>query len=172
MKINLLLLFIATFTLFSCNSNTNSTEEVETEVVAEIEEEPQIQILEPVVWEYTTEKTAENEYKITFNAQIDEHWYVYSSNIEGMGPIPTSFFYDDSAAISKFSEIEENGEVTKDGYDEMFDLDIKKFGKAASFSQTITTSGPATISGYLEFMTCDSIQCLFPDPIEFSFEVK
>jgi len=175
MKTNLLMLFIATFTIFSCSSNTeNSSEEEVIEVVEEVVEEThqEIQVLEPVKWEYTTEKVSENEYTITFNAAIDPHWYVYSTNIEGMGPIPTTFYYDDSTAITAFSEVSENGEVTKDGYDEMFDLNIKKFAKAATFSQTITTSGPATITGYLEFMTCDSVQCLFPDPIEFEVEVK
>lgn len=170
MKTNLLLLFIATFTLFSCNSTEKPVEEEF--IVEEIQLDKEIQILEPVKWNYSTEKVAENEFKITFKAQIDEHWYVYSSNIEGMGPIPTSIIYNDSTAIGKFSEITESGEVTKDGFDEMFEMDIKKYAKAASFSQTIKTTGPATITGYLEYMTCDSIQCLFPDPIEFSFEVN
>lgn len=170
MKANLLFLFIATFTLFSCNSNEQVVQEEM--VIEEIETTNEVQILEPVSWEYTTEKIADNEFKITFNAQIDEHWYVYSSNIEGMGPIPTSINYEDSSVVATFGEIEENGAETKDGYDEMFDLNIKKFAKSATFSQTIKTTGPATITGYLEYMTCDSIQCLFPDPIEFSFEAN
>ena len=165
------MLFIATFTLFSCSNTEPAVAEEEIITEAPLTEN-EIQILEPVTWEYSTEKVAENEYKITFNANIDAHWYVYSSTIEGMGPIPTTFIYDDSTAITNFSEVTESGEVTKDGYDEMFDLDIKKFGKAATFSQTVSTSGPTTLTGYLEFMTCDSIQCLFPDPIEFSIEVK
>ena len=154
--------------LLSCGSG--STAEVVEEVVPI--EEPVIQILEPVKWTYATEKVGANEYKITFNASIEDSWYVYSSTIANDGPIPTSINFNENEALESVETIVESGEVTKDGYDEMFDMDIKKFGHAATFSQTIKTSGPTTLTGYMEFMTCDSIQCLFPDPIEFTIDAN
>lgn len=161
------LLAINTLLLFSCKS-TETPEVVEELPIEAIE----VQVLEPVKWTYNVENTAENEYKISFTATVEDGWYVYSSNIAEDGPIPTGIYYDASDLIVSLGEIEESGEVTKDGYDEMFDMDIKKFGHAANFSQVITTTGSGEIAGYLEFMTCDSMQCLFPDPIEFVIEVK
>ena len=131
-----------------------------------------IQVLEPVKWTYATDKIGDNEYKITFNASIEDAWYVYSSTIADDGPIPTSINFDENEALKSVGAIVESCEVTKDGYDDMFDMNIKKFGHAATFSQTVKTSGPTSLSGYMEFMTCDSVQCLFPDPIEFTIDAK
>ena len=167
----LTLALLSAFTFFSCQSSETQAEEI-AEKLEEVIEEPQVQVLEPVKWEYSTEKLADNQYKITFNASVEDGWYVYSSNIPEDGPIPTSIFFDENEALGELGEIEESGEETKDGYDEMFDMDIKKFGHAATFSQVVNTTGPATITGYLEFMTCDSMQCLFPDPIEFTIDAN
>jgi hypothetical protein len=169
MKSTLLsILVFSLIALFSCNSS--STEEVVEEVTTI--EAPMIQVLEPVKWTYATEKIGDNEYKITFNASIEDAWYVYSSTIADDGPIPTSINFDENEALKSVGAIVESGEVTKDGYDDMFDMNIKKFGHAATFSQTVKTSGPTSLSGYMEFMTCDSVQCLFPDPIEFTIDAK
>ncbi|MDC3209477.1 protein-disulfide reductase DsbD family protein [Chitinophagales bacterium] len=161
------LLTLSTILLFSCQSA--STEDAEVDESTEVlEKEPIIQILEPVKWVYTAEQLEENQYKITFNATIEDGWYVYSSSVDEDGPIPTSIYFDENESLGALSDMVESGEETKDGYDEMFDMNIKKFGHAASFSQVFNIKGAATITGYLEFMTCDSMQCLFPDPIEFT----
>ncbi|MEJ6694957.1 MAG: protein-disulfide reductase DsbD family protein [Chitinophagales bacterium] len=163
------LITLSTILLFSCQSASSEISVAEVVESAEVlEKEPIIQVLEPVKWVYTAEKLEENQYKITFNATIEDGWYVYSSSVDEDGPIPTSIYFDENESLGALSDIEESGEETKDGYDDMFDMDIKKFGHAASFSQVININGAATITGYLEFMTCDSMQCLFPDPIEFT----
>lgn len=165
------LVALSTVFLVSCDSQSSqNTEEVV--VVEEIIEEPTIQVLDPVQFEYATEKLGENEYKITFDATIQDGWYVYSSTVEEDGPIPTGIFFDENEALGDLATIEESGELTKDGYDEMFDMYIKKFGHTAQFSQVVKTTGATTLTGYLEFMTCDSMQCLFPDPIEFTIDAN
>ena len=161
------LLTLSTILLFSCQSASTENAEVD-ESTEVLEKEPIIQILEPVKWVYTAEQLEENQYKITFNATIEDGWYVYSSSVDEDGPIPTSIYFDENESLGALSDMVESGEETKDGYDEMFDMNIKKFGHAASFSQVFNIKGAATITGYLEFMTCDSMQCLFPDPIEFT----
>ena len=161
------LLTLSTILLFSCQSASTENAEVD-ESTEVLEKEPIIQILEPVKWVYTAEQLEENQYKITFNATIEDGWYVYSSSVDEDGPIPTSIYFDENESLGALSDMVESGEETKDGYDEMFDMNIKKFGHAASFSQVFNIKGAATITGYLEFMTCVSMQCLFPDPIEFT----
>lgn len=163
------LLALGALCFSSCNSEPTSEVETTMETVVE---EPEIQVLNPVTWNYSTEKIDENKYQITFKANIQDGWYVYSSYIPEDGPIPTSIFFDENEALGSLGDMEESGEDTKDGYDEMFDMDIKKFGHSAEFSQIVKTTGPTTLTGYLEFMTCDSIQCLFPDPIEFTIDAN
>lgn len=164
------LLFLLALSIYSC-SNAPKQQEEETANVS-LENTDEIQVLEPVKWDYKTEKLADNQYKITFNANIDDHWYVYSNTIQGDGPIPTTINYDENEIVEQMDSVEESGIVEKNGYDELFDMDIKKFGTGATFSQVITVKGTGALTGYLEYMTCDSVQCLFPDPVEFTIEVE
>lgn len=166
-KFALPLLSLCALFLFSCKTETP------TEVVEEvIEEAVEIQVLEPVQWSYTVEELGDMKYKLIFDATIDDGWYLYSSTIAEDGPIPTSVNFDESESLGEIGALEESGVETKDGYDEMFDMDIKKFGHGATFTQVVSAKAAGTITGYLEYMTCDSVQCLFPDPIEFVIDVK
>lgn len=169
-KTFLFLTALVAFQLYSCNHKNHEDEKLAEAI--EVVEEPEIEVLEPVKWTYNTEKVGEHEYKITFNATIDEGWHVYSTTIEGDGPIPTSINFDENAALAETKTIEESGAETKEGYDEMFDMEIKKFGKSATFSQVVKVNAPTTLTGYLEYMTCDNEKCLFPDPVEFTFDVE
>lgn len=163
------LLTLSSLFFVSCKETTPKDE---TPVELSEDTTAQVQVLEPVKFTYTTEKLADNQYKITFNASVEEGWYVYSSFIEKDGPIPTTIYFDENDALGEIAAVEETGEVIKDGYDEMFDMDIKKFAKSATFSQVVNVTGTTTLTGYLEYMTCDDQQCLFPDPIEFVIEAK
>lgn len=164
--------------MVACNSSvsseeeTESTEEESSETTTEEETvESEFQILDPVSWEVSFNDMGENAYEIVCEASIDEGWYVYSNTVDAGGPIPTSIIMDSNSAIVAVSEMVESSDHVKDGYDEMFDMNIKKFSHHVTFSQVVEVSEPTTISGYLEYMTCDSIQCLFPDPAEFNFSL-
>lgn len=163
--------------LVACNSSESTEEKDESneetaegsseESTEEISEE--FQILDPVSWEISINEMNENAYEIICDATIDEGWYVYSNNVDAGGPIPTSIIIDSNAAILSVSEMVEISDHVKDGYDEMFDMDIKKFSHHVTFSQVVEIAEPTTVTGYVEYMTCDSVQCLFPDPAEFSY---
>jgi hypothetical protein len=51
------------------------------------------------------------------------------------------------------------------------DMLLKFFKKRVTFRQVVTITQDATLSGYLEFMTCDDRQCLAPEAVDFSFEL-
>lgn len=169
-----ILFFAALTSLFfvACGSTSEtSTDETIVEETTH-EETPTIQVLDPVQFTFTSEKIGDLEYNLIFTAAIEDGWYVYSNSIEDDGPIPTTIVFEEADIIESYGEVIENGDITKDGYDELFDMDIKKFGHSATFTQTVKLSETGTFSGYLEFMTCDSMQCLFPDPVEFSVDVE
>ncbi|TVR82349.1 MAG: hypothetical protein EA412_01650 [Chitinophagaceae bacterium] len=131
------------------------------------------QILEPVKWSFSYEKTGENTYDLIFTANIDEGWYVYSQFVDDNGPIPTTFEFDESSAFKLIGNTKESGEIIEDGYDHFFDMDLKKIGKKGVFTQSIeSTEKNFTVNGYLEFMTCDDERCLPPDMVDFEFNVK
>ena len=45
------------------------------------------QILNPVNWEFGSEKISETEYELVFVAKIDFHWSLYSQFVEEGGPL-------------------------------------------------------------------------------------
>lgn len=172
-------LFVAIFSLVACGGSEESnetdgenTEETTEDTTSNSEETvSEFQILEPVSWSFTSTQLEGNKYQLTYEATIDEGWYVYSQYINDGGPIPTGIIHDENDMVVSVSQANETSNHMKDGYDEMFDMDITKYGHSVTFSQTVEVSGPTTLTGYVEYMTCDSIQCLFPDPATFEFNI-
>ena len=131
------------------------------------------QILEPVKWEFQTEKLSENEYQLKFIALVDENWAIYSQNLPEGGPIPTSFEFDKNEAFTLVGNVEESNvnKVTK--HDSVFDMTLSKFYKKAEFTQLVKiSSSTATITGSLNFMTCDDKRCLPPTDVPFEFQLS
>lgn len=130
------------------------------------------QVLDPVKWTFEKESLGNNEYNLVFNANIDDGWYVYSQFLDPDGPIPTSFTYEKNSGVTILGKISENGDKVKEGFDKLFEMNIKKFGHGAKFIQKVKVLDGASIAGYLEFMTCDDEKCLPPEYVEFSFDFK
>ncbi len=174
MRFNMFFLSLLILGLVACGSEESNEEESSEETTEETTEntneettENEYQILEPVTWNFSTEMLEENTYKVTYEATIDPGWYVYSQFLNDGGPIPTTVYFDENAAVVNTSEVEEMSDHVNDGYDKMFDMDVKKFSHSVVFSQTIEVSEATTLTGEVEYMTCDSIQCIFPDPAKF-----
>lgn len=126
----------------------------------------------PVKWSYETKKVADNTYDLVFTANISDGWYVYSQYLESDdGPIRTSFAYDENAAVKLDGKNKEDGHK-HEGYDDLFGMNILKFSGKPTFTQRVKITKPTTLSGHLEFMTCDNERCLPPSEVAFSFDLK
>jgi thiol:disulfide interchange protein len=130
------------------------------------------QILKPVSWEVSAEKTGNNEYTLIYKAKIEDGWKVYANDIEPGGPIPTTINYDKlPKGVSLKGELQQLGKK-EEAIEPLFnDMLLKFFKKRVTFRQVVTITQDATLSGYLEFMTCDDRQCLAPEAVDFSFEL-
>ncbi len=133
------------------------------------------QILQPVKWEFSAEKTAPNEYMLIMKASIDEGWKVYSKDIPEaeIRPIPTSVTFDNlPAQVELINGIQELGRA-EEKEEPLFDnLVIKWYKKKLTLRQQVKISKDAVIKGYVTFMTCDDKQCLPPEDVEFFFDLK
>ncbi len=131
------------------------------------------QILEPVTWEVSQvagEKPGE--YLLIFKATIEDHWKVYANDVPPGGVIPTDIFYDNTDGWEKAGELEQLGRK-KQAFDQYFDMELKWFEGKVVFRQPIRiTAAQATVSGYLEFQTCDAERCLPPSEVPFSYTLK
>ena len=107
------------------------------------------QIYDPVDWSFSKQQISENTYELTFIADIEPEWALYSNDIYNNGvdceveicPIPVSFeFNKNNDAERYFSllghivEVDENKQVSQDP---IFLMEVTKFTKRATFKQII-----------------------------------
>ena len=129
------------------------------------------QILKPVTWSYGAKKTGPNEATLFFKATIDDGWHVYSQHVKEGGPIPTKFTFTASKDYSMNGPTTEPQPIKR--MEKVFNMEVGFFVNSVIFQQKIKLkAGQTTVSGQLEFMTCNDMQCLPPEDIDFSIPVK
>ena len=129
------------------------------------------QMYDPVDWSFELiQEAGSNEAELVFTARIDEGWHLYSQFLGDDGPIPTAFYFNDSANYKRIGPTEEITPPVLE-YDPNFEMELLYFSEEAVFSQKveILQPGEVVIDGELEFMVCDETQCLPPKYVEFSF---
>ncbi len=131
------------------------------------------QILQPVSWEVSAEPTEPGVYTLVFKAKIEDGWKVYANDIESGGPIPTTLNFDKlPEGVTLVGGLEQLGRK-EEAIEPLFDnMLLKYFKKRFTLRQVVKVSKNTTVSGYVEFMSCDDKQCLPPDAVEFSFDLK
>ena len=144
-------ILIVIFTIFSVNVNA--------------------QIFTPVSWTFSHEMLSDNEFELSFTANIDEGWYIYSQSLADDGPVPTEFTFQETNNYKLLGDVVE--EKSNEEYDPNFDMMLKFFKDKTTFKQRVSLedmSQSVTIKGEIYYMTCDDKQCLPPELVEFSFD--
>ena len=128
------------------------------------------QIFDPVKWDFSQKKFSENEIELSFKANIENGWYVYSQNA-GEGPVSTEFTFENSDKFILSGNVLEQDPLEE--FDPNFDAILRYFKNEAVFTQLIQVSSAEDfqINGEVYFMTCDSTQCLPPEALEFTFNI-
>jgi len=133
----------------------------------------QAQISDPVHWKFSSNKTAENEYDLTFKASIDKGWHTYSQVQESDdGPIPTSFTFEKNKDFELVGKTKES--KCKSVFETAFGMNVKFYENEAIFTQHIKLKkdGKLKVKGFLNFLACEEGRCLPPKDVDFSFEVE
>ena len=130
------------------------------------------QIFNPVTWDFSQKQISDHEIELQFKATIDDGWHLYSQFIEEDGPVPTEFTFTTEGGYSLVGIPKEG--VPIEEFDPNFDMILKYFGHEAIFTQIVQVSSAEDFSldGNVYFMVCDEAQCLPPEEVEFSFEIK
>ena len=131
------------------------------------------QIYNPVKWDTDFKHLSGQDFHLIFTATIDDGWSIYSQYLENDdGPVRTSFEFDAGDHYQLVGKNEENKKNRKEGFDDLFGMNVIKYYKKAVFTQKVKVTDPSKpIVGYLEFMTCDDTKCLPPDMVDFSIQV-
>jgi thiol:disulfide interchange protein DsbD len=129
------------------------------------------QIYDPVTWDFSYEKKDSNKYELVFVAAIEANSHIYSMDIPENGPIPTTFTFNN---ISGFKLDGKTFEATipEEIFDEAFGFRIKTFSDKAEFRQKIIGESQSfTVSGAVNYMSCNNKACSPPKDVEFTISV-
>lgn len=125
------------------------------------------QKVSPVQWSFSTQIDNNGYTQIVALASLKKGWYIYSQHTNDEGPIPTAFTVGDNQIV-----FEEKGELIAQ-YDEMFEVEVKKYKDTVTFLYTLNKSdSPSVISGDVFYMCCDDTQCLPPIKVDFKLPNK
>ena len=130
------------------------------------------QILTPVHWSYGAKKLSSTEAVVFFKATIDPGWHVYSQFVKPGGPVKTSFDFDASSDFTLDGSTQEPTPTVRK--EKVFgNMEIGFFEQSVIFKQKIRLKAArAIVKGKLQYMTCNDSQCLPPDELDFSIDVK
>jgi len=130
------------------------------------------EIQKPVTWSFSNKQVSDTEFDLILTASIDNNWHLYSQFIGVGGPVPTSFKFKPSPDYVLVGKVNESPKPHKI-FEKVFGMNVAFFEKKAVFTQKVKLKAVAAkISGSLEFMVCDDSQCLPPEDIDFSFDLK
>ncbi len=132
----------------------------------------QAQIYAPVTWEFGYEKKGSSTYELVFTANIEKGSHIYSIDVPEGGPIPTTFTFETYPGYTLEGK---PFEVTapEEKLDEAFGFKIKSFTDRAEFRQKITGTSPVfSVSGSVNFMSCNNTTCSPPQDVEFDIRIS
>ena len=119
------------------------------------------QIQNPVKWDISSQKLAENEYQIVFKAKIDAGWHIFSQYLpKGNYSLPTSFIFDNIVDAELVDTVREMSKVVVEK-DEYAGVMVRYYCNEAVFIQSVKSKGSApVISGRVECQACSDEQCV------------
>ena len=132
------------------------------------------QNINPVSWTFTSKKVSDKEYEIQMLATIQQGWHLYSqAQPEDAIAQPTSFQFNKNPLIALDGSVKEMGKLEK-FKDKTLDVSANQYSNKVVFVQRVKMKGKAktTVTGKLEFQTCNDEKCLPPKSLNFSIALK
>ncbi len=107
--------------------------------------------------------------------EIKDGWHIYSSDLGGLGPIPTHFELDDSALFAALGRFQEPR--SKRVWDQGFEIEVGWHSGSLVVSQAVVLSkevppGPMSLDGHFVYMACTEVMCLPPTYQRFSLQLQ
>ena len=129
--------------------------------------------LNPVMWTFTAKKIADKTYEIHMKATIQNGWHLYSQ-IQPDDAIanPTGFTLNNNPLITLDGKIKEIGTIEK-YHDAKLGISANQFSNKVDFIQKVRLKAKAktSITGSVEYQTCDDKKCLPPKTVNFTIAI-
>lgn len=132
------------------------------------------QLASPIQWSFTSKKIADKTYEVYLTATIQNSWHLYSQN-QPKDAInqPTEILFNKNPLVTI------NGKTTEVGKMELYQdkklkISANQYANKVVFIQKIKVKSNAktTISGSVEYQTCDDKKCLPPKKELFKVALK
>ena len=108
-----------------------------------------------------------SEAKIAFYAEIEDGYYMYSTDIPKGGPMPITIRITESEGVEMVGKLSPV-DAPKTKYEAAFNMKVNYFTEAAEFEQKFKIlGGDYKIKGYLRYQACGKAGCI-PDRYEFT----
>jgi hypothetical protein len=132
------------------------------------------QMANPVKWTYTSKKIADKTYEIYLTASIQSSWHLYSQKQpKDAIATPTEIIFNSNPLVKLDGKTNEVGkmELYKDA---KLKISANQYANKVVFVQKVKLKANAktTVSGSVEFQTCDDKKCLPPKTETFSIALK
>ena len=128
----------------------------------------------PVSWTFNAKKIDDKTFEVHMTASIQKGWHLYSQNQpEDAIAIPTSFTITANPLFKLDGKIKEVGKIEK-FTDKELGLSANQYSNNVDFVQVVTLKGNAktSVSGNVEYQTCDDKKCLPPKTVNFNIALK
>lgn len=128
----------------------------------------------PVNWTFSAKKIDDKTFEVHMSASIQKGWHLYSQDQpEDAIANPTSFTITANPLLQLEGKIKEIGKMEK-FTDKQLGLSANQYSNGVDFVQVIKLKGSAktSISGSVEYQTCDDKKCLPPKTVNFSVALK
>jgi hypothetical protein len=128
------------------------------------------QALNPVSWTFSSKKLGENLYEIQMTASIQKGWHLYSqTQPDDAIAQPTAFSFNKNPLVEFDGKVKEVGKMEK-YKDKALGVSAHQYSDKVVFVQKVKLKGKAktSVTGSLEFQTCNDEKCLPPKTVNLS----
>ena len=125
--------------------------------------------LNPVTWSFSSKKISDKIYEVHLVATIQNKWHLYSqSQPDDAIAIPTAFTFNPTPLFTVEGKVKEIGKLEKYN-DKTLGVSANQYSKTVTFVQTIKMKGnvKTSVTGNVEYQTCDDEKCLPPKTVNF-----
>ncbi len=125
--------------------------------------------LNPISWTFSAKKISDNTYELQMKATIQTNWHLYSqTQPEDAVAMPTTFVLNPNPLFTLEGKIKEVGKMEK-YTDKVLKVSANQYSNTVTFTQLIKLKGKAktSVTGTVEFQTCDDQKCLPPKKVNF-----
>lgn len=113
-------------------------------------------------------------FEVRMTATIDKGWKIYAQATPEGGPSPTVIKFKPNPLVLLGGKVKEVGELHKVP-EPAFGVEVWYYSTKVDFVQVVKMKKPGvktSLSGTVSFMACDATQCLPPEEVGFTVELR